>query len=231
MNRVRSAALLLRLAPFGESDAVVTFLTQSSGKIAALARGARKSTKRFGGALEPIHTLVIEYEDRGKELVTLKEARVETPRLGVASSLEALEAAGAALRWARALCPVRTPEPDAFRALEAMLEALDGGSNPTSELAIAGLRLLAVTGFGLELDQCVQCGRPCPPDRLACVDPSRGGLVCLECGGARAVLHAPVRAKAASALRGSAVAFQQAEAEEVVHLVEIALSTHAEIEG
>lgn len=231
MKRVRTAALLLRLAPFGESDAVTTFLTEATGKIAAIARGARKSSKRFGGALEPIHTLEIEYDDRGKELVTLKEASVIRPRLGLAQSLEALEAAGSALRWARSLCPVRTPEPDAFAAIMAMLDTLDAGGAPRSELAIVGLRLLLATGFGMELDQCVQCGRACPADRAACVDPARGGLVCMECGGARAVFHAPVRAKAREALRGEPVVFTAEEADEVVRLVEIALAAHAEIES
>jgi DNA repair protein RecO (recombination protein O) len=219
------------LAPFGESDAVTTFLTESAGKIAAVARGARKSSKRFGGALEPMHTLDVEFDDRGTDLVTLKEASIGRARLWRARSLEALEAAGSALRWARALCPDRTPEPDAFAALVAMLDALDEGGAPRSELAIVGLRLLAATGFGMELDQCVQCGRACPADRAACVDPARGGLVCMECGGARAVVHAPVRAKARAALHGEQVVFAAEESDEVVRLVEIALAAHAEIES
>lgn len=231
MKRVRTAALLLRSAPYGESDAVTTFLTEDEGKIAAIARGARKSAKRFGGALEPVHTLYVEYEDRGRELVTLKEASVARPRLGVARSLEALEAAGAALRWARALCPVRTPEPDAYAAVVAMLDALDEGAPPESARAIVGLRLLAATGFGLELGECVQCGRVAPADRSACVDPARGGLVCMECGGARVVLHASVRQKARAALAGEAPTFDPTEADEVVRLVEIALAAHAEIES
>jgi DNA repair protein RecO (recombination protein O) len=216
--------------PFGESDAIVTFLTEETGKIGAIARGARRSSKRFGGALEPVHTLKIEYDDRAKELVTLKEASIDQPRLGIAQSLDALEAAGLALRWARALCPARTPEPEAFAAILALLDALDAHESPRSALAVAGLRLLVATGFGLELDQCVRCGRPCPPDRSACVDPARGGIVCMECGGARAVIHAPVRAKARAALGGEAPAFTPEEAEEVVRLVEIALAAHAEIE-
>ena len=231
MKRVRTAALLLRSLPYGESDAVTTFLTEDEGKIAAIARGARKSAKRFGGALEPVHTLHVEYEDRGRELVTLKEASVARPRLGVARSLEALDAAGAALRWARALCPARTREPEAYAAVSAMLDALDEGAPPESARAIVGLRLLAATGFGLELGECVQCGRVAPVDRSACVDPSRGGLVCMECGGARVVLSPTVRQKARAALAGEAPAFDPAEAEAVVRLVEIALAAHAEIES
>ncbi len=230
MKRVRTAALLLRSTPYGESDSITTFLTEESGKMSAIARGARKSSKRFGGALEPIHTLAIEYEDRGTELVTLKEASVLRARIALAGRLEALEAAGTALRWARALCPARTPEPDAFVALLDMLDALDAGADARTSLAACGLRLLSATGFGLELDQCVRCGKACPEDRAATVDGARGGIVCQACGGARVLIHAPVRAKAREALRGATISLEPGEADELVRLVEVALAAHAEIE-
>lgn len=230
MKRVRTSALLLRSTAYGESDSIVTFLGQTSGKISAIARGARKSSKRFGGALEPLHTLHVEFEDRAKDLVTLKEASVERARIGLSTRLDGMEAAGLALRWARALCPAKTPEPDAYDALVRMLDAVDEGASARSELAVCGLRLLVATGFGLELDQCVRCGRPCPVDRVAAVDAARGGLVCQSCGGARLLFHAPVRAKAREALRGASVVFTEPEAEEIVTLVEVALSAHAEIE-
>ncbi|HEY5376881.1 MAG TPA: recombination protein O N-terminal domain-containing protein, partial [Polyangiaceae bacterium] len=69
-------ALLLRRVEYGESDLVVTLLTDSIGRVSALARGARKSVKRFGGVIEPMHTLRISYDDRaGAELVVLREAK------------------------------------------------------------------------------------------------------------------------------------------------------------
>ncbi len=46
-------ALLVRSVPYGESDLIATFVTAEEGKVAAIVRGGRKSTKRFGGALEP----------------------------------------------------------------------------------------------------------------------------------------------------------------------------------
>ena len=110
-KRVESAALLVRSVPYGEADIVATFFTEEGGKLSAIVRGARKSTKRFGGALEPIHELFVTLEDRGKELCVLKEARIGRARTGITSDLDAMEAAGQALRWVRHLCPARTPEP------------------------------------------------------------------------------------------------------------------------
>ncbi|MEI7973824.1 MAG: DNA repair protein RecO [Bdellovibrio sp.] len=49
-------AFVLRRTPYGEADWIVQLLTSAGGRISLLARGARKSVKRFGGGvLEPTH--------------------------------------------------------------------------------------------------------------------------------------------------------------------------------
>jgi DNA repair protein RecO (recombination protein O) len=125
IRRIESAALLVRSIPYGEADLVATFFTREAGILPAIVRGARKSTKRFGGALEPIHELVLTMEDRGKELCVLKEARIQHARTALTSKLAAMEAAGRALRWVRHVCPARTPEPAVWRSLTELLDALD----------------------------------------------------------------------------------------------------------
>jgi DNA repair protein RecO (recombination protein O) len=184
-----------------------------------------------GGALEPIHTIAVLLEDRGGELATLKEARVVTPRLGVAGNLETLEAAGTALRWARHLFPPRTPEPAGWRVVIDLLDALERGeSAPGKALAHAGLSLLGAVGYGLELDACVSCGRPCPRESPACIEPSRGGLVCRSCGGATTVLTANERLGALSIGAGHTEDATDAHAQVVLGIVDRALAAHAGLE-
>ena len=111
LKAVRSHALLLRSVVIGESDLVVTLLTEREGKVGASFRYGRKSTRRAAGGVEPFHTLDVLLEDRGRDLLTLKESRLATVRAGVVRSLEAMDAAGAVLRWARHLLPSGTPIP------------------------------------------------------------------------------------------------------------------------
>jgi len=40
-------AIVLRSRPFGESDKIVSFLTESYGKLTGIAKGAKRSRKRF----------------------------------------------------------------------------------------------------------------------------------------------------------------------------------------
>lgn len=65
-------ALILRTYRLGESDRIVVFLTRDRGKKRGVAKNARQSRKRFGGALEPMTYGRVGYaEKERRELVFL----------------------------------------------------------------------------------------------------------------------------------------------------------------
>ena len=238
MPLIETEALVVRTVEVGESDVVATVVTEQAGKVGLVVRGARKGSRRIGGALEPIHTVGILFEDRGSELCTLKEARIVRLRTAITGDLDALEAAGTALRWARHLFPPRTVEPEGWAVLVGLLDALEEGATarsaiPKAALARAGLAMLAAVGYALEWDQCLVCGRPCPEGRPAYVDPARGGIICRSCGGAHTVVDADLRA-AASALsrgaRGESASLNEGQARELMNLVDRAMAAHAGFE-
>lgn len=231
MRRIESAALLVRSVAFGESDVIATFFTETDGKLSAVVRGARRSTKRFGGALEPIHELFVTLEDKGKELCVLKEARIHHPRSGITADLDAMEAAGRALRWVRHLCPSRTPEPSAWSSLKTLLDVLDAHFPPLTHLAIFGFGLLADVGYGIDFERCVRCGKACPANRPAFVDAAGGGLVCMTCGGARRTLSAELRTLALRAqARDPDLRMTPGQAAQLVEVAEEAMSAHADFD-
>jgi DNA repair protein RecO (recombination protein O) len=233
VSLIESEALVVRTVEVRESDVIATLVTEKIGKVSAIVRGARKGSRRVGGALEPVHTIAVLLEDRGAELTTLKESRIVRTRLSLATHLEALDAAGIALRWARHLFPPRTPEPEGWRVLVELLDVLDalGPSGPArAELARAGLALLAAVGYALELERCVACGRPCPEGKAACVDPARGGLVCRACGGAATVLLPEDRRAARALAAGERDPAALAQAESLLTLVDRAMAAHAGFE-
>jgi DNA repair protein RecO (recombination protein O) len=223
---------LLRRVEYGESDLVVTLFTDTIGRVSALARGARKSAKRFGGALEPMHTLRVGYDDRsGAELVVLREAKLERARPFLVTDLERMQAAGQALNWVRKAAPPRTPEPEVWAALEALLDQLadpDDRVLPRTRLAAAGLRLLSAFGWGIDFERCVSCGKLALPKQPAAVDATRGGLVCRNCGGARRRLSASERALLRAAANGGEL--DDTTAQLALELCEQALKAHGGIE-
>jgi DNA repair protein RecO (recombination protein O) len=231
VSRIDSEALVVRMVELGEADVIATLVTREAGKLSVIARGARKGSRRVGGALEPVHTIAVLLEDKGHELVTLKESRIVRTRAGVVANLEALDAAGVALRWARHLFPPRTPEPEGWRILVELLDALDFGENaPRKALARAGLALLSAVGYALDLARCVGCGRECPESKPACIDPARGGLVCRSCGGAVTVLSPDVRRAARALIEGYRAEPSADEAEVLLQVVDRAMAAHAGFE-
>jgi DNA repair protein RecO (recombination protein O) len=229
-----SEALLLRRVELGEADLIVTLFTRTLGRISALARGARRSRKRFGGALEPFFTLHVRMEERARsELFVLNEASVLRPRLGLLSHLSRLEVAGRALSWVRRAAPPRTPEPEAWSLLERLLDRLasaDGELSAERELCELGLPLLAAFGWGIDLERCVSCGKPCPEGAPASVDAARGGLVCRECGGGRMRLGGALRERLARAARGEAQTLDEKDVSVALDLIDRVFAAHAGLE-
>lgn len=226
---------MLKRTEYGEADLVLAFFTERYGRVSALARAARRSTRRFSGALEPMHTLDVGLEERPKsELFMLREAHIAVARTGLTASLARLEAAGKALSWVRRAAPPRTPEPELWLAVEGLLDRLaerDETIEPKRLIAAAGLHILATLGWGLDFERCVRCGKECPPEQVALLDAQHGGLVCRACGGARQRLEGPLRERLArAAADGDPTTLTADDAELASTLVEAVLKAHAGLE-
>jgi DNA repair protein RecO (recombination protein O) len=204
MSGVSTAAFVLRAVDLRESDRLLTLLTEKLGKVSAVARGARTSRKRFGGALEPFALIEVLLEQgRGREsLFALSEAALVDAHAGLSSDLERLGAAAFVLELAREVTPEHEPDTRLFGILAEALSLLssEGACATRSLAAAAGLAVLASAGLGVGADRCTACGKKVPPNRRACFDPRRGGVVCTACGGGPILLSA----EAATALAGLA---------------------------
>jgi DNA repair protein RecO len=78
-------ALILRTYKLGESDRIVVFLTRDRGKKRGVAKNARQSRRRFGGALEPMTTGRVGYVERERrDLVRLEYVEPVRSPLAVA---------------------------------------------------------------------------------------------------------------------------------------------------
>lgn len=80
MALIHTPAVVIHVTDYGESDKIITFYTQKYGKIAAIAKGAKRSKKRFLNKLEYFSLLDI-IADTGKHsnLLRLDQAELITP--------------------------------------------------------------------------------------------------------------------------------------------------------
>ncbi len=221
----------MRAVPYAEADLILGLFTESLGRVSAMARRARAPGKRKFH-LEPMHTLDVVLSERSEAtLVQLSSASMAVPRMHLVQSFDRMKAAGTALRWVRQSTPHRTPEPEVWAHLAEFLDSLDQESlpaSPTGLLAVVGLRLLQSLGYALELQACVVCGRPCPEERSAHIDPVRGGLVCRRCGGHGPTLDAATRRRFQRAILGTSVLIEP-DLPVASDIVESALLAHANV--
>jgi DNA repair protein RecO (recombination protein O) len=245
-QRHDSLAMVLRRTEYGEADLVVSLFTQKLGRISALARSARKSQRRFGGQLEPLHTLGVVLDAApGASLLRLLEAHIVTPRPHLLEVGAALDAAGKLSSWIRKVTPENIPEPELWELAILGLDELENAARavrngaadsdsrvPSTALTLAsyGLRLLVACGFRLELERCVQSGVRCPPGKAAMIDPERGGLISSAHGGAPFKVDGATRARLIAAQDGVTGALEEADAELARELVERSLRAHAGLE-
>lgn len=190
-----SPAVLLRSVVYGEADRIVTLWTERHGKVSLVARGARKSARRFAGALEPYAIVDAELALGRGDLGRLAEARVVRAFPRVLASLERMSVAAAGLELVREAVPDREPDPRFMPLLERFFEVVEE-LPPRDELRIAfTLRVLALVGLGPNLDSCGRCGRRAPEGKAALFDPALASVVCRACGGGSVHLSGALRAR------------------------------------
>jgi DNA repair protein RecO (recombination protein O) len=158
MSLKQSEAIVLRSYPLREADLLVTLFTRAEGKIKGVARAAKKSKRRFGGALEPLTLVRLYYDDRdGRELARLDACDIlESP---LSAELDyprvvALEHVAEALDE---LLPDREANDAIFRLAVSVLHQLRAGPI-WMPLTYFQLWLVRLVGFLPELDQCLACG-------------------------------------------------------------------------
>jgi len=175
-------AVVLGLVDYGERDRIVRLLTPDQGRIAALARGARGSRRRFRGVLDLGNRLQVLLRKGRGELWHLQETELLTARLGIRDELLAMALAAYGCELVGAFAREAHPEPRLFGLLEVFLTVLDAATAAPGPLFRAGLEVKALTcaGFAPVLAACAVCGQPL---RDPCgFSPSVGGGLHAHCG-------------------------------------------------
>lgn len=185
-----SPAIVLRHVDYGEADRVVTVLTPDHGRLKGFARGARKSRRRFGPALEPFAEVRLCWAARpGGELVSVREAELVTLRVGLRRDLETLALAGYGCELTETLYDEAVGFAEAFGLLRAFLDHLDAAGASAEARLLLELRLLTLAGIVPHLQHCSECHGPLPDGPVG-FSAARGGSLCPACGGDAVALKA-----------------------------------------
>jgi DNA repair protein RecO (recombination protein O) len=199
MERFGCQALVLSTVDYGESDRVVTLLTDDHGRLGAFAPGARKSRRRFAGALEPFTLLKVRLVEGRGDLCRLEAAEVLDGFGELREEMGRAARAAYAVELCRELAREREPVPGLFSVLSAFLVCLARQGGAAMQMMRFELDALAAAGLMPRLDACSRCGELAPEDAL--FDPEHGGIVCARCAQTLAVRVSGEASRALAALQ------------------------------
>jgi DNA repair protein RecO (recombination protein O) len=203
MSLLVTDAVVLHSFDYLESSRILRLATREAGVQSVLAKGARRSKRRFGSAIDLFAEGVAQlYVKPGRDLHTLSSFEISRSRAALAMDLERFAAANALAELA-----LRFVQPEAHVALyDRLTGALDAvtaaGPGEAREAALAGAwALVADMGFAPALDQCASCHAPLAPDEPVMFSHPAGGALCTRCA-RRLPGSRTVPSSARDALRG-----------------------------
>ena len=184
---------------YGESDRIVTLFGRDTGRVSALARGARKSQRRFAGGLSLCALGSAALRERpGAELATLERFDATEAHAALGSDVARMAHAAYAAELVGKLCAPHQVEIKVFDWVAAFLRLLDADGASAERLRVFEIGLLRDLGFGPVLDTCAACGGEAFEGRSPAEvgfrwDPDRGGAVCTACARGGRPLQPAVR--------------------------------------
>lgn len=193
MKSLTDEAIVVGGIDYRETDRIVHLYTKEHGRLSGIARGAKKSVKRFGGAFELFARLSLDFLPT-ENLAAIRSAEPLTIYPGIRKTFAAIAQASYAVELLTAITPERLPNKRVFRLLCAYLEQLDTPFAEQSDRHFFEINLLNILGYRPPLDSCSECGAALAAAGGFWYPGERHGIVCRRC------------ARGGSSLAGSSIA-------------------------
>jgi DNA repair protein RecO (recombination protein O) len=181
-------AIVLKAKPYGESDKIVSFLTEKHGKITGIAKGAKRSRKRFVNSLEPFSLVNLGFYERSQSsLVFIFSSDLLFGFSQLVTSLDKISFASYLVEITDGLIGEREEDPRVFQHLKNGLCYLNENDASLRFLTSFELKLLSLVGYQPLLDRCKRCAkdRRDPPSSRWHFSPGDGGILCEPCSRSR----------------------------------------------
>ncbi len=149
-----ATGLVLRTRPLTETSLIVQWLTPELGRLATVAKGARRLKSPFLGKLDLFYLADFSFSrSRRSELHTLREVKLRHTHAALRQELACLQQASYATALIEQTTETETPLPEIFRLLASLLERLPHQCPQPQTVFAFELRLLEELGLKPDLSQ------------------------------------------------------------------------------
>lgn len=177
-----SEAIIMRIKEYGEADLLVTFFTPQLGLLRGVAKGARRSRKRFVNALDILSLVKLEYSlKREGALYFLHSGKLINGHPGLRADYSNLSKASYMIELTEVLFPPGVADQRMFELLKGAFHLIDKGEQVAYIPIIFEVKAMALGGFGIHFEKCYKCGRAYSFEGDALFIPEKGCIACLKC--------------------------------------------------
>jgi DNA repair protein RecO (recombination protein O) len=178
----KDLAIILSTRVYGESDKIIHFFTFNSGKLTGIAKGGKKSQKRFTNTLEPFNCLNIEYfEKAGPGMVRIDNADLLESNNGIETSFRKMCIASFFSEFVDRLTKEKERNEPLFHVLRSSLNRVKTVEFTLSDVLYYELQMLDHLGYMPNLKTCVRCGKDLTEQERVSFSRERGGTICPVC--------------------------------------------------
>ncbi len=188
----KTNAIVIRSLNYGESDKIVTFFTKDFGKLKGIAKGARRSRKRFQNALGLFsHLRLIFFEKEGMGLVRAEGCDILHSFPKIRDDLKKIIYGNYYLELMNEMAGEREGNPEAFELLLSSLSNLEESNLQEERLRIFEIRMLSLFGYRPNMRRCNICKKDWDGLQefpVVFFSLERGALLCEKCSEMRSNL-------------------------------------------
>ncbi|NIT13236.1 MAG: DNA repair protein RecO [Candidatus Dadabacteria bacterium] len=173
-------AFILKKTVYKEADYIISFYTSDFGKISCIARSAKKSTKRFGGRLEPFLNLKIKFKPGIKHIKYLEDCTIENSYADIMNDLDKYKWGSFVLEYIENLSEAEEPNESLYKLLQKSLEYICEKEGVINMIPRFQYKALKCVGLTPDLTACFNCGKDVIDEGYLSI--RQGGIACIECG-------------------------------------------------
>ena len=169
--------IVIRTTDYGETNKIVTLYTREWGKVAVMARGAKKTNSRLS-SITQLFTHGYFLVQRGSGLGSLQQGEINTSMRSIGEDIFLTAYASYIVELTDKCTEEKKPNPFHFELLYQTLNYMNEGYDPNILMNIYEMKMLNVMGLYPILNQCSVCGST---DGHFSFSIREGGFICHRC--------------------------------------------------
>jgi len=178
----KTTGFVLRTLSYSESDLIVTFYSHDFGKLKGIAKGAKRSKKRFTNVFEPFSLTNIIFSRKNRDtLAFIESCDIIDHHHAIRQDMEKTLIASYFIDLTDHFSPEGKKNEKIFQLLREFLLMLGREEASYAAVRFFEMRLLKLAGFEPAIDRCIVCKTPVTNGNLYYFHAHEGGIKCSAC--------------------------------------------------